>query len=75
LVLCYQFQVRDDAKTVWAQVSVDRKTGKVVQAVDYYNEFSVNAILFPNRNPSDANAFATAVDPKRPQSFSFGMEQ
>lgn len=59
--LSYQFQLRDDDKSKWYQVSVDASTGSIVQAIDYYNEYSIKALVLPKLAPADG--FDTISDP------------
>jgi extracellular elastinolytic metalloproteinase len=57
IVLAYQFQVRQLEPIKWYEVSVDARSGKVVQAVDYVREFSFgveyDALPIPKQNPED----------------------
>jgi len=64
LVLAHQFQLRDDAKSKWYQVSVDTTSGKIVQAVDYYNEFSAKVLALPKLDPREG--FEVVKDPFNP---------
>jgi extracellular elastinolytic metalloproteinase len=61
IVLAHQFQLRDDSKSKWLQVSVDAKNGQVIQVVDYVQQASYLAIKFPKGNPKQG--FETIVDP------------
>jgi extracellular elastinolytic metalloproteinase len=51
LVYAHQFQLRDDIRQRWYQVSVDSNSGQVIQVIDYVNEFLVRAIPLQNTNP------------------------
>jgi Zn-dependent metalloprotease len=53
LVLAHQFQLRDDEKALWYQVSVDAATGKVVQAIDFYNDLTIKAVALPKLQSTD----------------------
>lgn len=77
LVYAHQFQLRDDAKVKWYQVSVDAHNGlsllmlgQVVEVVDFYNKASYHAIKLPNATPLDG--FTTIVDPADKNASPFG---
>jgi extracellular elastinolytic metalloproteinase len=53
LVLAHQFQLLDDDKNQWYQVSVDANTGKIIQTIDYYKKFSIKAIPLPKSSPEE----------------------
>lgn len=53
LVLAHQFQLRDDEKSLWYQVSVDATSGKIVQAIDFYNDLTIKAIPLPKLQAQD----------------------
>ncbi|KAJ3307427.1 hypothetical protein HDV03_000075 [Kappamyces sp. JEL0829] len=45
LALTHQFQLRDDEKHKWVQVSVDAHNGQIVQVVDYVNDLATYKVL------------------------------
>jgi Zn-dependent metalloprotease len=61
ITYAHQFQLRDDAQERWVQVSVDAKTGQVVQVVDFVNQASFKVIALPRVTPLDG--FVTVTDP------------
>ncbi|KAJ3332287.1 hypothetical protein HDU91_003127, partial [Kappamyces sp. JEL0680] len=61
LAFAHQFQLRDDAKQRWVQVSVDAHNGQVIQVVDYVNEASYTVIALPKVSALDG--FSKVVDP------------
>ncbi|KAJ3271318.1 hypothetical protein HDV01_006914, partial [Terramyces sp. JEL0728] len=62
LVFAHQFQLRDDAKNKWYQVSVDAQTGQIVQTVDYYSHLATYKVVkLPKTNPSQG--FEVVTDP------------
>ena len=61
LALGHQFQVRDDSKGMWKQVTVDAQTGQIIQEVDYVNELSLKVVAIPKENP--LNGFDTLLNP------------
>ena len=52
LIYGHQFQLRDDRAGKWIQVTVDAKTGAIVQAVDYVNDATFKVISLPNVDPT-----------------------
>ena len=61
LALSRQFQLQDDTESIWYQVSVDASSGKVIQVINYYNDFQIKAIALPKVGASDG--FEVIKDP------------
>ena len=70
LVLAYQFQLRDDTKSLWYQISVDSTSGKVIQVINYYNKFMIKAITLPKASADEG--FDVLQNPFHPQSSPIG---
>ena len=51
VVYVHNFQLKDNDKQEWIQVSVDAQTGEVVRVVDYVNESSYNVVKLPKNTP------------------------
>jgi extracellular elastinolytic metalloproteinase len=49
----HQFQIRNDEKLIWLQVTVDAENGNIVQVVNYYNYATFDAIKLPKITPLD----------------------
>ena len=70
MVLAHQFQLRDDAKALWYQISIDSTSGQVVQAINYYSHFSIKAVTLPKKSPNDG--FDVVQDPFNPDASPYG---
>jgi extracellular elastinolytic metalloproteinase len=64
MVFAHQFQLRDDSKSKWYQVTVDAENGQVVQVVDYVQQASYKVLKLPKSNPTDG--FEVVADPHNP---------
>ena len=54
LAYAYQFQLRDEDANKWLQVSVDSKSGQIVQAVDYVAEAAYKVLALPKVDPTES---------------------
>ena len=53
LSLSYQFQLRDETDNKWLQVSVDSRTGQIVQAVDFTADAIYKVLALPKIDPTE----------------------
>jgi Zn-dependent metalloprotease len=65
LVYAHRFQVRDDERNKWYQVSVDASNGQLVQVIDYVQYATYQVLPLPKGNPNDG--FEVVTDPENVQ--------
>jgi extracellular elastinolytic metalloproteinase len=73
IVYVHQFQLRDDVKEKWIQVSVDASNGQIVQVIDYLNHATFKAIQLPHITPLDG--FSSIADPENEKASPRGWSQ
>jgi extracellular elastinolytic metalloproteinase len=62
IVYVHQFQLRDDKKQQWMEVSVDARSGQIVQVVDYVDQSTYNVVQLPKMTALDG--FNLVTDPE-----------